>query len=768
MIEAPGKADYHQGPDQSQNQWIFIIRRLPLIAMAVSGSSLLVPVAYGAQCPAPSFVYEPEQFLPTDEPITAEADRVVSEDGVVTLDGNTTLEYQGRVLSAENAEYNPRTGEVAVEGALRFLGQGILLESANAFLDIDDDLFRTGQSDYEIDFNGKRASGTALGMSREANGHFLLEGATYSTCPPGDKSWYVKADSLDLDPDAGIGTARDLRLVFKGVPIIALPVFSFPISDKRKTGFLAPIVARGESTGLELHLPWYWNIRPNLDATFTPRFMSKRGAQLQSEFRYLNRQGAWILDNEYLADRQRNDEERHFTRLFHGGRIGPYVTTSIQAANVSDNDYLEDLGDSFRLASITHLEQRADLVYERDNVSALARFQNFQTVDDAILKADRPHRRLPQLKARVTGPRPMFNVLGEIDGEFVYFDKTDAVTGTRLDLQPRLTLPIERDAWFLKATASQRFTYYALTNSGEELGSSASRNISTFALDGGLYFDRILDEEGSIQTLEPRLYYLRVPYQNQNDLPIFDSSAFDFNISQLFRENRFSGADRVADADQLSMALTTRYIDGDDGSERLRASIGQIMYFDDRRITLPGSIDPSTGLATDDSEDFVETRDFSDLVSELTATIDKDWYVKGGIQWNPDIERTVRSSLLLSYRPDDERIVNIGHRVVNNRPEVTEQIDFSALWPVSDTIKLAGRWNYSLDADRSIESLLGIEYESCCWSLRFAARRFIADNGEDHDTGLYLQLVLKGLAPVGQNYGALLENAILGYRDKTK
>ncbi len=733
--------------------------------MAVSGFGLTVPVAYGAQCPAPSFVYEPDRFVPTDEPLIAEADRVVSDNGVVTLEGNTVLEYQGRVLSAENARYNPSNGEVAVEGALRFLGEGILLESSDALLDLDDDIFRTGQTEYEIDFNGKRATGSAIGMSQDTDGHFLLEGATYSTCPPGDKSWFVKADSLELDPDTGIGTARDLRLVFKGVPIVALPVFSFPISDKRKTGFLAPIIARGESTGIELHLPWYWNIRPNLDATFTPRFMSERGTQLQSEFRYLNRQGAWVLDNEILSDRQVNDTTRHFTRLYHGGRIGSFVTTSIQAANVSDPDYLEDLGDSFRLADITHLEQRADLVYERDNVSALARLQSFQTIDDTILQADRPHRRLPQLKAHITNPRTFFNVQSSFDGEFVFFDKTNAVTGTRFDIQPRLTLPIERDAWFLKATASQRFTYYALTDSGDELSSSANRSISTFAVDGGLFFDRVVDKEGSIQTLEPRAYYLRVPFQNQTDLPIFDSSAFDFNISQLFRENRFSGADRVADAEQLSLAITTRYLDGDDGSERLRASIGQIVHFDDRRITLPGLIDPSTGLAIDDSENFVDTRDFSDLVSELTATIDRDWYVNGRIQWNPDIDQSVRGSLLLSYRPDKDRIVNIGHRVVSSGQDVNEQIDLSALWPVSDTIKLAGRWNYSLDADRSIESLLGIEYESCCWSLRFAARRFIADDGEDHDTALYLQLVLKGLAPVGQNYGALLENAILGYRD---
>ncbi len=736
-------------------RWTFNIRRVQLFSVGLLGALFISNGALGSQCPAPRFVYEPGQFENNPSaPVVAEADSVLSENGQVTLTGNTSIRYQGRELAAENARYNPDTGEIAVDGDLSFVGQGIQLKSNEAFIDIDDDVFRTGESDYELDLNGKRATGSADSMARLENGQFLMEGATYSTCPPGDASWFVRADSINLDSEAGIGTAKDLRLVFKGVPLFALPAFSFPIGDKRKSGFLAPVLARGERTGFELHIPWYWNIRPNADATITPRLMTKRGAQLQTEWRYMNRQGAWKLDHEYLKDKARNHDSRYFTQLTHKGSFNADMTSTIVARRVSDKDYLEDLGDSLQVASITHLEQRADLNFERGRVSALARLQSFQTVDEDIVAEDRPHRRLPQIKVQADSDRLPLGLRAGINGEFVYFDKDDAITGARFDVRPQITLPIVRDAWFFKPSVSHRFTYYSLNNTEGQIDRRISRNLNTVSVDSGLFFDRILDDEGSVQTLEPRLFYLRVPYSDQSNIQVFDSSAFDFNISQLFRDNRFSGADRIADANQLSVGLTTRIINGGDGKERFSASIGQIRHFDDRRVTL-----------TNDED--VDTRSTSDVVGELSTTLAEDWIGKGSIQWNPDEKQTVRSALSLGYRPGPNKIVNVTHRVVNDqtREEKTEQIDLSAVWKIQDSWRLAGRWNYSLDADRSIESLLGIEYDSCCWAVRFAARRYIADGGDDHDTSLYFQLVLKGLAPLGQNYGALLENAILGYRD---
>ncbi|MFK7857324.1 MAG: LPS-assembly protein LptD [Granulosicoccus sp.] len=712
-------------------------------------------VAEAALCPAPAFVYSPEDFASQPGvPVTAEADSLETNDGVVTLEGNTVIEYLGRKLTAQNALYNQKTGELSVEGPLSFLGAGVQLESNDAFIDIDDDLFTTGESEYQLDMNGKRATGTASAMEGLPNGDFSLTDATYSTCPPGDRSWYVKADSLELYPSEGIGTARNLRLVFKGVPLLAVPAFSFPISDMRKTGFLAPILARRDTTGLELHLPWYWNIRPDADATFTPRFMTKRGVQLQSELRYLNRQGKWTLDHEYLRDRELNNDSRYFTELRHNGRFNAEFTSEIIARRVSDKDYLEDLGDGLQLASITHLEQRADLNFEKGRVRSLARLQGFQTVDEDIAPEDRPHARLPQIKVEADSGRLPLGLRADVVSEFVYFDKDDAVTGVRMDVRPRLTLPLVSDAWFFRPSVSHRFTYYSLNNNDDTLNTTRSRNLNSVSVDSGLFFDRLLDDRGSIQTLEPRLFYLRVPFTEQSDIQVFDSSAFDFNISQLFRDNRFSGADRVADANQLSMALTTRMIDGVDGRDLFRASIGQIHYFDDRRVTLP-------------PQETIETRDTSDFVGEVYTTLTQDWIGKGSIQWNPDETSTVRSSLALGYRPSPNHIANVAHRVVKSEisQQRTEQIDLSALWKFNESWRIAGRWNYSLDADQSIETLMALEYESCCWAVRIAARRYIADGGDDHDSSVALQLVLKGLAPLGQNYGALLENAVTGYRD---
>ena len=323
------------------------------------------------------------------------------------------------------------------------------------------------------------------------------------------------------------------------------------------------------------------------------------------------------------------------------------------------------------------------------------------------------------------------------------------------------------------------------TNREAEQPNDTSRSLGIYSIDAGVYLDRTLDDRGSVQTLEPRLYYLRVPYKDQSILPNFDSSAFDFSIAQLFRDNRFTGADRIGDANQLSMALTSRIINGSDGREPLRASIGQILYFDERRVTLdqPGGTlpDEADSPSTESpviGDTSVDSSDVSDIVGEVSSELVKDWFGRGNVQWNPDTSDTVRASVLLSYRPAADRIINAGAsardsrrgRAGRSRDDAfasadTEQLDLSFVWPLFEQYRLAGRWNYSIDADTSIESLFGVEYDSCCWAFRLAARRYISEDGQDHDTNVYLQLVLKGLAPLGQNYGALLENAVLGYRD---
>lgn len=708
-------------------------------------------------CPASEFKYTPGDafaFDP-DAPIEATANNVTTKDGVVTLDGETVINYQNRRLLAENALYNRNTGIVEIAGDLVYESDGVHLRSSDATFDIENNTFSTGDSSYEMDLGNRRANGEAAGMARVDTGEFRLENATYSACPPGDKSWFIRAESIELDRNEGIGTANKITLNFKGVPLLAVPTFSFPISPKRKTGFLAPVLGSNDSTGFELEVPWYWNIRPNLDATITPRFMTQKGTQIQGELRYLSKIGIWTLDSEYLydGDLPRDQRDRNFTRLRHNGNIRQNWTTELDIGAVSDKNYFEDLGDSLSVASITHLERRADLIYEDTFYRFLTRLQSYQTVDEAIATDERPYQRLPQLLLNADWPQMRFGGKFDLDAELVYFDRTSSVRGSRLDVQPRFSYPLNRDAWFFTPTVTARYTFYDLNNVEADNPDSLDRALTTASIDTGLFFDRATDEIGSVQTLEPRLFYLRVPYRDQGDIPNFDSSELDFNISQLFRENRFSGADRVADANQLSVAVTTRFIEGVSGREELGASIGQIFYFDDRRVGLEG--------------DEIQTSSASDLVAELSAELDNDWVVRSNIQFNADERDTFRSSALISYQPDRDHIINLAHRNVDTDSSAeTEQLDFSFLWPVSDNWRLTGRWNFSLDGNTSIETLLGVEYESCCWAFRLATRRYISEDGEDHENSYYFQLVLKGLAPVGDNIGELLGAGIFGYRDK--
>ena len=692
---------------------------------------------------------------PLSPTIDASADAVISEDGTIRLDGSSLISYQGRQIRADNAIYDSVSGEVRIEGELSYTTPTFRLDSQDATVDINKDTFRSGQSSYLLTLDEKLAQGRASRLERDKKERVKLWGATYSSCPPGAEAWLIKASKIRLDPNEGVGTAKHITLSFKGVPFLYAPAFSFPINDKRKTGFLAPAFRQAENTGFEILLPWYWNISPNLDATITPRYMTIWGMQVQAEFRYKNQIGDWELNTEYLYD----DEDggngaRRFTRFRHNGELTSRWTSHIDASFVTDKDYFIDFGDNLNIASITHLERRAEARY-RDNINDFRiRVQRYQTVDSEIEPEEKPYQRLPQITWNAVLPKSSSGIKTGARSELVYFDRVDSLTGYRLNLHPTLSLPVSSDSWFMTPTVGWRYTNYQLDNlelaASESIDKkSISRSLPYGSLDGGLFFDRHIGNKGSVQTLEPRIYYLRVPYEEQDNIPIFDSGELDFNFSQLFRNNRFSGADRVADANQLTTALTTRFIDGPSGREQLRASIGQIIYFDDRRVFL--------------EEDTIERRGSSDIVGEISAEMENDWVVKTSIQWNPYTSTTERSAVQVSYQPGEGRLFNMAHRRIEGK---TEQVDFSAFWPLSERWQGMGRWNYSLDSNTSIEATAGLVYESCCWAFRFAARRYISDNGLDHDTNYFVELVLKGLAPVGDNVGALLESGVLGYSDK--
>ena len=332
-----------------------------------------------------------------------------------------------------------------------------------------------------------------------------------------------------------------------------------------------------------------------------------------------------------------------------------------------------------------------------------------------------------------------------LNTEWVQFQHNDLVTGTRLDVMPGISLPLVTPGAFAIPSIKGRYTAYQLDDSLPADQREPDRSVSIFSLDSGLIFERSASQR-TRQTLEPRLFYLYVPYMAQDDLPVFDTNEYDFSFGQLFREERFSGPDRVSDADQLTLALTTRVLDNASGRERFRASLGQILYFEDRRVTLPGKP--------------VETREESDLAAELAATLGRHWSARGSLLWDPETEQTSRASTRIQYRRHGEQVINLGHRF---RDDDFEQGELSFAWPVAQRWSSVGRWVYDIDNRRSQEAMAGLEYESCCWAARLVSRRYITDGGTEYNNGVYFQLVLKGFTSVGNDIEDLLEEGILGY-----
>ena len=689
----------------------------------------------------PASVYPDESLKDSVElsADSAESDPLNPEQ--ILLNGTIAIKNRDGALKAESARFNPTTNIATVEGKLNYESAGLQVDSSDATIDVEQGTFDIGESGYEVTNGNVVSQGRASGIERDDSGQLKLNEATYTSCPPGDNGWLITADRIKLNPDKGVGFARNITLRFKNVPIFYAPAFSFPISNQRKSGFLAPRFDRNDQTGLEIRQPYYWNIRPNWDATFVLRAMTERGLQLQSELRHLNRIGTWTLNHEFISndDRFESGVDRTFTRFRHNGGFSSRWSTSIDVSDVSDSDYFDDLGDTLSVASITHLKRVADLVYTAPYYEFRTRFLDYQTVVEDIAPDDLPFQKLPQLTLNYAKPLGTRGFKTVADTELVFFQRSNSVTGSRFDVQPRLEWNINRAAWFSSLAASVRHTRYDLTDGSD------TRTVPVLSADVGTFLDRYNENDGSLLTLEPRVFYLFARRTNQDDLPVFDTATLDFNFSQLFRENQFSGADRINDANQLSFALSSRLIN-EDGRERFRAAVGQIFYFQDRLVTLP-----------DGEPDFTTS---SDLVGEVEMQFNRRWSADSTIEWNPNTSSTDRSSTQISYRDGADRVANLGHRLVSDEGEF---IHASIAWPIRDRWRLAGAWNYSLDNEQSIETVFGLEYQSCCWAFRAAARRFITDNGDENTNAFFFQLVLKGLAPLGQNVTGVLRESIGGY-----
>ena len=610
----------------------------------------------------------------------------------------------------------------------------------------------TAQSEQlSIDPKFTSSRGDAKAVLFEGQDKKRLIGARYTTCEAGVDDWYIKSKEITLDDYTQSGSATNAYVEFKGVPILYSPWLSFSFNNERKSGFLAPSVGTTSRSGFETLIPYYINIAPNMDATVATRYLSKRGVQLQGEFRYLNEKYSGINSLEYLDNDSLSGSRRYYANFAHTHQLSDRWSAGYNFEKVSDDEYFSEMSTRIVSTSRVNLPQQGRVDYVGDVWRFNGLVQKYQTLDEINF----PYQRLPQLTLTADKEWQYFDT--ELYSEFSYFDRDDkapvAATGSRLTLYPSISVPFTQSYGFITPKVGVHSTSYRLNdnnfnvNGNAVSNNSASRTLPIFSLDSGLYFERDtkIVKNRYTQTLEPRMFYVYIPHKEQDLLPVFDSALADLNLTSLFTENQFTGNDRVNNANQLSLAVTSRMIDSDTGIERFAATIGQRYYFDKQRVVLPGSIQP--------------TNNSSDIIAAMTARLSNKWNLDAFWQYNTDDAGIVRSNVLARYNPEPGKLMNVGYRYTQ---QFLEQINLSGQWPLSRGWYGVGRLNYSIREKTLIESLAGIEYDAGCWQARTVIQR-VETATADANYGLFFQLELGGLASIGSNPLNLLRRDIPGY-----
>ncbi|HKU70882.1 MAG TPA: LPS-assembly protein LptD [Burkholderiales bacterium] len=736
------------------------------------------PLAAGAQQglklkSQPSLILIPPT-LNEQVPLFLEADQVRGHnDRDLEAEGDVRLRKRDQALYADWLRHDKTTDEVTAQGNVRIERAGGVVEGPRLQYNLESDRGFMEKPTYtfhqvkEVNTRGQPvpaagaskpgylvtdARGSAERLLFEGPNQYRAEHGEFTSCGPGNDDWYLRAGDLKIDKDRDIGVARDAKIVFKGAPIFYSPYLSFSLHQERKSGFLAPHYGSTDKGGAELTVPYYWNIAPNRDATISPRIMTRRGVLLNGQFRYLEPYYFGEARVEYLPeDRVRDGVERHAYFLRHTQTMpsGWYNTVNLQ--KVSDDTYFTDLSTQIAATSQVLLPREGTIGKNGTwgeaasyNFNVMA--QRWQTLQaDPLAPVTPPYNRLPQISltaSRQEVLRSDFDFLGQ----FVAFDHPTLVTGKRTMAYPSFSLPLQTSFATVTPKIGFNATHYAIDPNSTGF-TDQNRALPIFSTDGSVVFERPFNLAGKpfLQTLEPRLYYVYIPYRNQNNIPVFDSGLQDINFASIYSENQFAGWDRINDANQVTLGVTSRLVNTESGAERLRAGLAQRFYFDNQRVSLPG-VPLRTGTS-------------SDFLAALSGTIAPYWTADAGWQYSTDFSQTQKFNVGTRYQPQPGKVLNLSYR---ETVDLLRQTDISTQWPVGQGWTGLARWNYSLREHRMLEGLFGAEYNGDCWVLRVVAQRF-ATTTQTASTTFFVQLELNGVSRLGSNPMDALRRNIGGY-----
>ncbi len=702
---------------------------MPRIVAARSSTGLLLLCMYcgsaSALCPPPAA--HPTPFVGTRgghkiAHVVADKARAFA-DGISVFSGQVVLTYGTETVRADRVRFNRRTNAFTAIGHVRVTNaRGGVLRAH--YLHVNR---VTGQGVARVvrfSLPGSSARGRALLVVLRSRHKSDIKDTRYTMCPEGTKVWYIDADRLHLNYTKDVGVATNARVYFHGVPIFYWPYLSFPISSKRKSGFLPPRYGTASNSGIMLSIPYYWNLAPNYDLTTTPEILTRRGVLLRNHFRYLGLGYSGSDRIDYIPADRVYGGSRYALHIAHNQVFNPYWWASINYNRVSDPAFYTDFSANFALASQVDLPQLGEVGYSGRRLRLQIESSTYQLLDTSIGAAYEPYEEIPGLFVNTRGTAKPDRLHYDLKASAVRFASGGAGPADRLDLTPALSYPWRWPAGFVDPRIALRETDYWIAGQP-----AIHRTTPEASLTDGLVFERTFSGGGR-QTLEPELSYLYIPYRSQQGIPFFDTAPAPFTYTDLFRTNSFFGPDRQVDANQLIAGLTTRLYSST-GRQRLRASVGEIYYFHRPSV-----------YATYQTRVLNRT---SDLAAEASARLTRHWYMRGSLAWNPNNDHTDEGDAYVEWRPKPNAAVTLGHRFIRG---VQEQVDASLQWPV------LGRWStmietsYSLSESASLESYLGIQYNSCCWGLGFYVGKTLGLNDTQFTTAMF-EFTLNGLGALG-------------------
>jgi LPS-assembly protein len=774
---------------------------------------------------------------------------ILHVDGPSYLYGNVTITQPGRFARADQAEIrrDPTTKQISdstLTGnvVLREPGQMVVgdkahMEMQNKSIDFFHALYQMLVSRFNPNATGPadakqslHAWGHVAELHRLSASMTHLIKATYTTCSPTTNTWQLSASRVNLNHDTGRGYAYNMWLKVYKVPVLYTPYFDFPIDDRRQTGFLFPAMSSSSESGMGIIIPYYLNLAPNYDATITPVLFSKRGAQLNTLFRYLTTDSSGFFNGGYLPgdrafasfkNQALNDypagpqlthlenlsNNRDFFTWQDSRRYDPHWSSTVNYNYLSDDYYYQDFATPSSTAPNQFLRQ-GTVNYAGNNWNFTGELLGYQTLHPINLAAvNNPYNRLPELDWNGNFPNQDYGFNYQLNNQLVYFQRdrnliesatlgpsNEPPNATRINVQPGISWPYTSLGGYLTPQLQVALTHYDIGNQVSGYANSAQRNIPIFNIDSGLYFDRdmTLGSTDYQQTLEPRLFYLYVPYRNQTSLPLFDTSLIPFSYDSMFATNRFSGIDRIGDADQITFALTTRLLDANTGAEKFRFSIGEIYYFRNRVVTTctpngtPGAASSNTVCTSTDPNIVLGATSLTDKTSPIAAQasyqINSAWNTTGSIAWDPNVHQTVNANWNFQYQPAPNHIFNATYNFIRlgdptGNPNISpsssqndlNQVGFSFAWPLSMRWSVIGALNYNRSHQYPQTYFYGLQYDSCCWAVRLVqGQTFMALNQNYNPVfnhAVYLQWQLKGLGSAGSDPSSLILPNIPGYID---